>query len=342
MPEGDRLVHERDELEKVGTGTGLARRAVVKALVAAPVVGLAAARGLGDVAAKDAKRGGPEAEDLDLPAYNSTINILDNGPANPYGSAFRVSGVKGFITDVNLILKGFRHDRPSDVAVMLSHAGRASVVMRGAGDDIPVRDANILLNDQATVAIPDTAAIEGGRAYKPFDYDTTNAAFGGGAPGASTGSPALSVFNGLSPNGDWVLWVRDNKATINGSLAGWQLVIVTDDPSGGPVIINNYRTRADRTLSVSRNNGLLAIDGAAPNSSFRVRVATKPKRGTVKLNSDGSFTYKPKKKKGNDSFTYTFEDEFGSSVEGNGEVKIKIDPVRKKKDKKKDKKRDRK
>lgn len=338
MPEGERSVHEHDEQERIEIGAGLGRRALVKALVAAPVVSLAAASGLGDVVAQDAKRGGPEAEDLDLPAYNSVVQILDNGPANPYGSAFRVSGVNGFITDVNLILKGFRHDRPSDVAVMLSHAGRASIVMREAGGSTPVRDANILLNDQAADPIPNAAPIEGGRAYKPFDYDTADTPFGGGAPGASTGSPELSVFNGLSPNGEWVLWVRDNVATISGSLAGWQLVIVTDDPAGNPIIIDNYRVRADRTLSVSQNNGLLAIDGARPNSSFRVLVAVPPKRGKVKLNSDGSFTYKPKKRKGNDSFTYTFQDEFGSSVEGNGEVKIKIDPVRKKRNKRKKKK----
>lgn len=324
-------MHEHDEQENIGTGTGLARRAVMKALVAAPVVSLAAAHGIGRVAAQEAERGGPEAEDLDLPAYNSTINILDNGPANPYGSAVRVTGVKGFITDVNLILKGFRHDRPSDVAIMLSHAGRASIVMREAGGSSPVRDANVLLNDSATAPIPGAAPIEGGRAYQPFDYSVAKPPFGGGAPGASTGSPALSVFKGLSPNGEWVLWVRDNLATIGGSLAGWQLVIVTDDPAGTPIIIDNYRTRADRTLRVSRASGLLVIDGALPNSSFRVKVATKPKKGRVILNPDGSFTYKPKAKRGKDSFTYTFQDEFGSSVEGNGEVRIRIDPVRKKK-----------
>ncbi len=215
---------------------------------------------------------------------------------------------------------------------MLDHGGRAAVLMRNASDGTPVRGANILFNDEAATLLPPpagvagTAPLEGGRAYQPRDYNQ-GVIFGGGAPGPSSTSPFLSTFDGLTPNGQWVLWVRDDVALIGGILTGWQLEIVTDDPAGTVVVVDNYRTRRDRTLVIDRERGLLARDKSEPNSGFRVRLATPPK-GRLRLREDGSFTYKPTGNRRGDSFTYTIFDEFGSSIEGNGLVNIRIDPDR--------------
>jgi hypothetical protein len=302
----------------------------LSALLAAPAIA-AGVSGLGpSSSAQNAeRRGGPSTEDLGLPAFNSVINIRDNGQADPYGSAFQVRDLKGFITDVNLILKGLRHDRPSDISILLSHQGRATVVMRGAGGTVPVRDANVLIDDEATAPLPNGTAISGGRAYQPVDYVPARGEFGGGAPGITQVPAALSAFDGQSPNGEWVLWVRDDLAQIAGSLTGWQLIITTDDPAGAFVVVDNYRVRADRRLSIPRSQGLLAIDGAqGAGSSFRVQVVAKPRRGKLALRSDGSFTYTPRKPRGRDFFTYRFQDEFGGSVPGLGRVNITIEPER--------------
>jgi hypothetical protein len=303
------------------SGLRLGRRPLVGGAMLAPLVSLLGGRTGAPALASD---DGPSAQDLGLPAFNSAISILDNGPANPYGSLCAVTGMKGKITDVNLILKGFRHDRPSDVSIMLAHAGRAAIVMRGAGGETAVRDANILLNDQAAAALPEDEPLEGGRAYKPADYDPGRGPFGGSAPGPSSGSPALATFNDLSPNGQWVLWVRDDRAAIGGGLSGWQLVIVTDQPAGNYIVIDNYGVRAGRTLSVDRQRGLLARDDAGPSSGFQVRVVERPGKGRLRLHPDGSFTYRPRRRRGRDFFTYTITDEFGSVVQGTGRVNIRI------------------
>jgi hypothetical protein len=313
------------------SGDGLSRtistRSRIGAFFAAPAVALGShVPGSDDIAAEER---GPGDEDLDLPAFNSGIQILDNGKASPYATAVRVpSEIKGVITDVNLILKGFRHDRPSDVAILLSHENRAIVAMRGAGAEFAISDGNILLDDNATDPVPESTPIRGGIPYKPADYREDLGEFGGGAPAATASPPVFSEFNGQRAEGDWVLYVRDNRGAVDGRLEGWQLVIVTDDLEGPEIVLNKYRTREDRTLSVGVNSGLLARDDARPESSFRVEVSDGPKRGKLKLESDGSFTYKPSKRKGTDSFTYTIIDSYGGAVDGTGLVEIDIVPRR--------------
>ena len=36
---------------------------------------------------------------------------------------------------------------------------------------------------------------------------------------------SLSVFNGVNPNGEWQLFVRDDAELLAGSIAGWSLEI---------------------------------------------------------------------------------------------------------------------
>jgi uncharacterized repeat protein (TIGR01451 family) len=45
-------------------------------------------------------------------------------------------------------------------------------------------------------------------------------------------SSALSIFNTLSPNGTWDLFVVDDDVGVNGRIAGWSLNIQTSDPVG--------------------------------------------------------------------------------------------------------------
>ena len=71
------------------------------------------------------------------------------------------------------------------------------------------------------------------------------------------------------------------------------------------------------------NDGVLS--GTDPeNAALTYQLVEKPKRGTIKLESDGSYLYTPDKNKvGEDSFTYTVTDEAGN-VSSPATVKIRI------------------
>jgi hypothetical protein len=313
----------------------LGARPLIAALMIVPALSLGAVEPAATIFTAQAQdtraQGDVGTEDFAAPAYRSTITISDNQPASPYGSSVNVTGLKGRVVDVNLILMNVSHSRPQDISVMLAHRGRSAVVMREAGGTSPdtLRNVNIVFDNQASEALPEDAAIFGDRAYQPRDYDTTNRTFGGGAPGntdaSNTPRQYLDIFNGLSANDTWTLWVRDDHGNGNsGVMSGWQLEIVTDNKL--PYIASDkYKTKQGRTLNVSANQGVLRRDSFKGNGELSAELITRPKKGNLKFRSDGSFKYKPKgNKKGKDSFTYRIVDERNASIQGDGQVIIKI------------------
>jgi hypothetical protein len=329
-------------------------KALVTALLLAPALSIGLAEPAADIAfAKKHKgNGGVSTEDFAAPRYNSTITINDNGPASPYGSSINVSGLSGTVIDVNLILRNFTHDEPDQVAVMLAHQGRASVLMREAGGSVALQNANIVLDNDATDPLPDASTIISNSPYQPFDYSVGDVPFGGAAPNNGDTGPAadrayLDFFNGVTANGTWTVWVRDDAAPISGSMGGWQLEIVTDDDL--PFIaIDSYSVKAGKKLNVSETEGVLRRDPehGGDNLTAHLVSGSGPSKGKLNFHSDGSFRYDPKgKKKGTVSFEYFITDELGASIDGNGQVKIKIKKGKKdkkdRKHKRKNKKRNR-
>lgn len=305
-------------------------KVLVAALLLIPALSIGLANPVADIAVAKKHGGGGDVgvEDFTAPRYNSTIVILDNGQASPYSSTVNVSGLQGKIVDVNLILRNFTHDRPSDVAVMLEHQGRSAVVMREAGGVVALRNANIVLDQDASASLPENTVIVSNNAYKAADYDPADTPFGGSAPdngdGDNTPREYLDFFDGITANGAWTLWVRDNLAPISGTLGGWQLEIITDNTE--PFIDTfSYKTKQRRTLRVSAARGVLREDPEHGSDNLTADLVTGPKKGKLTFHSDGSFEYKPKgNKKGNDFFTYRIVDELGSTIDGHGQVKIKI------------------
>jgi hypothetical protein len=310
-----------------------AMKALVAALLLIPALSVGLADPVSDIAFAKKHGGGGDVgiEDFSAPRYSSTITINDNGPASPYGSSITVSGLDGTVKDVNLILRNFTHDRPEDVAVMLLHQGRASILMRQAGGNVALQNANIVLDNDASSTLPDNATIVSNLAYKPFDYaPEPESQFGGSAPnnGDNNANHAnrqyLDFFNGTTANGTWTLWVRDELAPIAGAMGGWQLEITTDDDD--PFIaIDDYKTKAGKTLRVSASDGVLRTDPDKGAGHLTASLVSGPSKGKLNFHSDGSFTYKPKNdKKGTVTFEYAINDELGASIPGNGEVVIKI------------------
>lgn len=159
------------------------------------------------------------------------IPELDGGvPADPYPSTLEVRGLKeGRIVDLDLTLRGFQHDFPLDVDILLVKGGANPTAVQVIGD---VGDASsddvafITLDDEATASLPFFEGLASGR-FRPTDHDD----FPGNADDFPAPAPAvpaaseLAAFDGLNPNGTWRLFVFDAQNTDGGSIDGWELTM---------------------------------------------------------------------------------------------------------------------
>jgi subtilisin-like proprotein convertase family protein len=157
------------------------------------------------------------------------ITIPNSGSASPYPSTISVSGVTGTVNRVIVQLFGFNHTFPDDVDVLLvGPGGQKVILLSDAGGSLDVLNVNLTFDDTATATVPDAAQIVSGT-FRPTNIGSGDV-FAAPAPGAPHGL-ALSDFNGISPNGNWQLFVTDDAAGDLGSFAGgWSLSFHTADP----------------------------------------------------------------------------------------------------------------
>jgi subtilisin-like proprotein convertase family protein len=147
-------------------------------------------------------------------------------PSNPYPSNINISGVTGTVTKVTATLRGFSHTFPGDVDILLvAPNGQKIILMSDMGSGTDAVNTNITFDDTAPAI---GAAVVSGT-FRPTNSGTGDV-FPAPAPAAPYGS-TLSVFNNLSPNGNWSLYVVDDAGTDVGSISGgWSLSITTADP----------------------------------------------------------------------------------------------------------------
>jgi hypothetical protein len=162
---------------------------------------------------------------------NGQIDIPDagtQGPANPYPTTIEVDEFAKFkkakITDVNLTLRDFSHQRSENIDVMLALGNRRAIVMGDAGNATDINNANITLDDDAGQDLQNGVALVGGT-FRPTNLLMDADLFPAPAP-APNANVALSAFNGLKPDGQWRLFVHDDFNGDTGSIsAGWELEI---------------------------------------------------------------------------------------------------------------------
>jgi subtilisin-like proprotein convertase family protein len=182
---------------------------------------------------KTIKRTFTNAESIVIPAEDAAV---DFGPADPYPSTIDVAGFKkAKLTDLNLTLRGFSHEFPSDVQLLLvAPGGRNAVVMGDVGDssdgatDPAVAELTLTLDDEAANLLPDEEILTSG-SFRPLDGagpgpEGDLSAFPAPAPEPS-GENALSTFDGINPNGEWQLFALDDDQTDDGGLTDWTLEI---------------------------------------------------------------------------------------------------------------------
>lgn len=158
-------------------------------------------------------------------AAGAGVAIPTSGSGTPYPSTIAVAGLTGRIQTLTVTLTGLTHTWAGDMDILLvGPGGQKVMIMSDAGNGNPA-SGNYTFSDLAAAAMT-TGPIPAGT-YRPTDI----------APGETMAGPApagpygtlLSVFNGLTPNGTWSLYIQDDVGGISGNLTAWNLTITTAD-----------------------------------------------------------------------------------------------------------------
>jgi subtilisin-like proprotein convertase family protein len=176
-----------------------------------------------------------------------------------------------------VFLLGLTHPHPEDLKILLvaPDDSRAVVLMghAGGGGAGPVSGLRLMFVEGAP-AIPQNGMLTDG-GYKPADYST----------GASLPLPAppgpystnLATFKGMSPDGDWKLYVLDDIYPTGGSIDGWELRLQLNYP---PTL-----------LMQQHGSGIGVSFKGPPNSSYGIQgsvdLETWTDSGSTITGSDG-------------------------------------------------------
>lgn len=233
-------------------------------------------------------------------ANPSRIAIDDNTPATPYPSPITVSGMNGTVTDLKLTVRGLTHTFLDDVGIVLeSPTGETLMLMDGIGPksnpspNAGVSAIDLTFDDAAPTQLQDGTVPTSG-SFRPANYypetgsDLDN--FPAPGPGGTYGNPGPAasgsatfvqstsgVFDGISANGTWQLFVRDFSAQDRGEIGrGWALDVETT-LGGGDI------TPPDTTITSGPSG---TIDQTSVSFSF---TSTEPGAFECKLD-DEAFT----------------------------------------------------
>ena len=79
-----------------------------------------------------------------------------------------VSGAPGTLTDVDVLLNGYSDPAPASVDLLLvGPTSKQAVIMSDVGGVLPIVDADLVVDDEAAVAMPATAMTSGSFTGRP-------------------------------------------------------------------------------------------------------------------------------------------------------------------------------
>lgn len=243
--------------------------------------------------------------------FNNTasVTINDDAPASIYPSPITVSGMSGTITNLTVTLKNVSHDWASDVSFLLqAPTGQALMLQSWAADGDVLSNATYTISDAGATQLDANIGWTSGT-YKPTNYSyeifalpappsppgvgtyNTPGPFGVFAGNPTTYATLASTFNGLSPNGQWKLYIQDFSAPDGGVMAGgWSLTITTSN-FALPVTFNNVmanciNNKATISWSYSAENNLDYFEIMKSNDGQNFETIGNVKhRGVNKINS---------------------------------------------------------
>lgn len=246
--------------------------------------------------------------------------------SKPYPSTIQVSGLTKGVSDIDVTLHGFSHQRPSDVDVMLvGPQGQRSVLMSNAGaGGGPAGGGTLRFDDEAPSALPRTSGagdLFPAGSFRPGDYGSYDDAFPPPAPDRVGSAPNLTTFDGTNPNGTWQLFVLDTAFGQQGSFSGWTLDVTTATAPAPPVITAPANGSLD-------NDGVLDFAGtAAPSSTVRL-LDNGVLVGIANPTSSGSWSaFVGGAAAGWHSYVATATDSFGNVSAPSATVSVLVDRV---------------
>ncbi len=163
-------------------------------------------------------------------ASGSNVNPIvtpDSGQAALYPSTINASGFTGMVTNVRVILHNVSHTFPGDFDILLvGPGGRSTILMSDCGEDPNMNNVTLTFSETGP-ALPENGQINTGT-YRPTNYGGTTDIFPPNA--AQSYASSLAVFNNISPNGNWNLYVVDDFAQDSGTIAGgWTLELTVTE-----------------------------------------------------------------------------------------------------------------
>ena len=159
-------------------------------------------------------------------ALGMTIN---DGTSSRYPSSTGPTGLAGTVTDVDVRIKGFSHERPRDVDILLEAPnGQTVVLMSDVGGTVPVSGLDLTIDDEAAAEI-DPANVPQTGTWRPSNEDSDDV-FAAPAP-TTTPAAKLSVLDGQRPGGAWKIYVVDDTFDYFGSIAEIWIDIETSGPN---------------------------------------------------------------------------------------------------------------
>lgn len=174
---------------------------------------------------------------------------------------------------------------------------------------VPVA-TGVLANDVDVDGDTLTAAVVTGPAHGTLTLN---------ANGSFTYTPVANYFG----QDTFTYSVSDGLATSAPITVTLTVTTVNDNPTVGN---DSYTIAEDGTLTVPVATGVLANDSDIDSTTLTVAVVTAPTHGTLTLNSDGSFVYKPAANYfGADTFAYRTSDGNGGFT--NGVVSLTVTAV---------------
>ena len=164
-----------------------------------------------------------------IPATNF-VPAPASGPAAPYPSSVQVSGISAYVSGVAVTVSNLQHTDLNDINMLLvGPGGQSSVLMGGAAyqstASFPV---TITFDQNASAPLPGGFGGIVSGSYRPAAYDSPNFTNSNLSPPYNAN---LSVFEGISPNGRWSLYVYDGATGDYGAISnGWAVAVTTITP----------------------------------------------------------------------------------------------------------------